>query len=294
MVLLSNLFVLWFKPGKRWGLFYGLLIGTLTINALVPMDSYLGLSWNDEVSCRFIHFRLHPSLLRGHRLRDGISGQPSARYRYQFEYWWSDPWGPERISLIDDGFQLASRPRHLFLLALSPHGGAAVAGPAIGQDRAFRLLIRPLSVREAQNRVGHSPGVSKARGSEEEETGFRMAPMSRPIRQIARRMGSSFLPGQSPLFPWLSGCSSWSGDEADYSAIEGPSGTLRRGAMLLSSLYLYNNLHKYVYIISLSFARQLVLLDGCSSSVFSPCTRASCLCLIRSPKGRTRSWSDFG
>ncbi|MGA8347549.1 MAG: hypothetical protein WB773_06970 [Isosphaeraceae bacterium] len=44
MVLLSNLFVLWFKPGKRWGLFYGLLIGTLTINALVPMDSYLGLS----------------------------------------------------------------------------------------------------------------------------------------------------------------------------------------------------------------------------------------------------------
>ena len=148
MVLLSNLFVLWFKPGKRWGLFYGLLIGTLTINALVPMDSYLGLSGMTRMVV-VIHFRLHPSLLRGHHLRDGISGQPSARYRYRFEYWWSDPWGPERISLIDDGFQLASRPRHLFLLALSPHGGAAVAGPAIGQDRASRLLIRPLSVRGA-------------------------------------------------------------------------------------------------------------------------------------------------
>lgn len=55
--------------------------------------------------------------------------------------------------------------------------------------------------------------------------------MSRPIRQIARRVAKHFLRAE-PAFSWLSGCSSWSGDEADSSAIEGPSGTLRRGAML--------------------------------------------------------------
>ncbi len=44
MILLSNLFVLWFKPSKRWTLYYALLIAALLINYLVPMNFYLGLS----------------------------------------------------------------------------------------------------------------------------------------------------------------------------------------------------------------------------------------------------------
>ncbi len=43
MILLSNLFVIVCRPGKRWRLYYGLLIGSLLVNALVPLDSYLGL-----------------------------------------------------------------------------------------------------------------------------------------------------------------------------------------------------------------------------------------------------------
>ena len=44
MILLSNLFVLLFRPGRRWTLYYTLLIAALLINYLVPMNSYLGLS----------------------------------------------------------------------------------------------------------------------------------------------------------------------------------------------------------------------------------------------------------
>ena len=44
MILLSNLFVLWFQPRRRWTLYYALLIAALLINYLVPMNSYLGLS----------------------------------------------------------------------------------------------------------------------------------------------------------------------------------------------------------------------------------------------------------
>ena len=44
MILLSNLFVLWFQPRRRWTLYYTLLIAALLINYLVPMNSYLGLS----------------------------------------------------------------------------------------------------------------------------------------------------------------------------------------------------------------------------------------------------------
>ena len=44
MVLLSNLFVLWIQPRRRWKLYYSLLIAALLINYFVPMNSYLGLS----------------------------------------------------------------------------------------------------------------------------------------------------------------------------------------------------------------------------------------------------------
>jgi SAM-dependent methyltransferase len=44
MILLSNLFVLWFQPRRRWTLYYGLLIGSLAVNLAIPMESYLGLS----------------------------------------------------------------------------------------------------------------------------------------------------------------------------------------------------------------------------------------------------------
>ncbi len=44
MILLSNLFVLWFQPARRWMLYYALLLAALLINYLVPMNSYLGLS----------------------------------------------------------------------------------------------------------------------------------------------------------------------------------------------------------------------------------------------------------
>jgi hypothetical protein len=44
MILFANLFVLWFQPRKRWVLYYGLLVASLAINLLIPMDSYLGLS----------------------------------------------------------------------------------------------------------------------------------------------------------------------------------------------------------------------------------------------------------
>jgi SAM-dependent methyltransferase len=44
MILLSNLFVLWFRPRTRWMLYYNLLIICLLLNFMVPMDSYLGLS----------------------------------------------------------------------------------------------------------------------------------------------------------------------------------------------------------------------------------------------------------
>jgi len=44
MILLCNLFVLWFQPRRRWTLYYTLLIAALLINYLVPMNSYLGLS----------------------------------------------------------------------------------------------------------------------------------------------------------------------------------------------------------------------------------------------------------
>jgi hypothetical protein len=49
MILLSNLFVLWFRPRRRWGLYYGLLIAALAVNLLIPMDSYLGLSGASRV-----------------------------------------------------------------------------------------------------------------------------------------------------------------------------------------------------------------------------------------------------
>jgi hypothetical protein len=42
MILLSNLFVIVFQPGDCRRLFYGLLAASLIVNALVPMDSYLG------------------------------------------------------------------------------------------------------------------------------------------------------------------------------------------------------------------------------------------------------------
>jgi SAM-dependent methyltransferase len=44
MILLSNLFVLWFQPRPRWTLYYGLLIASLAVNLAIPMESYLGLS----------------------------------------------------------------------------------------------------------------------------------------------------------------------------------------------------------------------------------------------------------
>jgi SAM-dependent methyltransferase len=44
MILLSNLFVLLFRPSRRWTLYYALLIAALLINYLIPMNSYLGLS----------------------------------------------------------------------------------------------------------------------------------------------------------------------------------------------------------------------------------------------------------
>jgi hypothetical protein len=44
MILLGNLFVILRRPDNRRRLFYGLLIASLLVNALVPMDSYLGLA----------------------------------------------------------------------------------------------------------------------------------------------------------------------------------------------------------------------------------------------------------
>jgi len=44
MILLSNVFVLWFQPGRRWIVYYSLLLAALLVNYLVPMNSYLGLS----------------------------------------------------------------------------------------------------------------------------------------------------------------------------------------------------------------------------------------------------------
>ena len=63
--------------------------------------------------------------------------------------------------------------------------------------------------------------------------------MSRPIRQIARRVAKHFLRAEPRFFLviWLF---FMVGDEADSSAIEGPSGTLRRGAMLS---------HHYIFMI---------------------------------------------
>jgi hypothetical protein len=43
MILLSNLFVILRRPAGHRGFYYGLLIASLVVNALVPMDSYLGL-----------------------------------------------------------------------------------------------------------------------------------------------------------------------------------------------------------------------------------------------------------
>jgi spermidine synthase len=55
MILLSNLFVILTRPRKQWP-YYGLLIASLAVNALVPMNSYLGLSWwvRSIVSCSLV------------------------------------------------------------------------------------------------------------------------------------------------------------------------------------------------------------------------------------------------
>jgi hypothetical protein len=55
MILLSNLFVILRRPNKQWP-YYGLLIASLAINALMPMNSYLGLSWwlRTIVSCSLV------------------------------------------------------------------------------------------------------------------------------------------------------------------------------------------------------------------------------------------------
>jgi SAM-dependent methyltransferase len=44
MILLANLFVILCRPAARWRLYYGLLTGSLAINAFVPLSSYLGLA----------------------------------------------------------------------------------------------------------------------------------------------------------------------------------------------------------------------------------------------------------
>jgi SAM-dependent methyltransferase len=56
MILCSNLFVLWFQPRKRWLVYYGLLVASLAVNLVVPMDSYLGLSgiWRAVFACTLV------------------------------------------------------------------------------------------------------------------------------------------------------------------------------------------------------------------------------------------------
>ena len=115
---------------------------------LVPLDSYLGLPGMTRmvVSSTFAFIPLFfAGIIFAMAFRD--SHQPDIDIG-------SNIGGvilgglSEYLSLMM-GFNSLSASPTLFLLALSPHGGAAVAGPAIGQDRASRLLIRPLSVRGA-------------------------------------------------------------------------------------------------------------------------------------------------
>ena len=91
MILLSNLFVLWFQPRRRWTLYYTLLIAALLINYLVPMILIWDCPrWRERSSrARWSS----PRVFRGNHLRAGVPRQPAARHRSGVEHRRDHPGG---------------------------------------------------------------------------------------------------------------------------------------------------------------------------------------------------------
>ena len=75
MILLSNLFVLAFKPQKLWP-YYALLVASLLVNSFVSMDYFLSLPGGSR-PLPPAH-RLRAGILRGSDLRCRLPRQPEA------------------------------------------------------------------------------------------------------------------------------------------------------------------------------------------------------------------------
>lgn len=93
--------------------------------------------------------------------------------------------------------------------------------------------------------------------------------MSRPIRQIARRVAKHFLRAEPRFFLviWLF---FMVGGRSRLFRDRGTFWHTAAGCHVISSLYLYNNLHKHVYIISLSLLQD----DSSARRLFQFCVFA--------------------
>ena len=127
MILLSNLFVLTYRPRRLWP-FYALLTATLLVNVLVPMSYFLSLPGGGE-GVRLVRCRLRADLFRRPDFRHRLPQQPPTRPGLWLERRGVILGGVERILFAAAGVQPLATGSGRVLSGVSPSCGRGAVFP---------------------------------------------------------------------------------------------------------------------------------------------------------------------